>query len=287
MTNIMEGATVVGEVRNPIVEITPALAHEWLQNNPKNRSLRRHKVEHYARAMTRGEWRESREPIEFDTNGNLVNGQHRLEAVVKSGITIRNPIRNNVPSEEVIVMDSGMPRTASDVLAMSGDHTYTAVLAAAAKAIYAWENYPSLTMLRRGMSAGITNELIAQIVKDNPGLQDSVIFSNVNVYSKSSLISPSATAAIHYRIAKEWGSEIANRFFEQFAEGYDLERGSPLLALRNILTNQRSQYSLVPAEMKIAWATLAFNKWVKGEHITILRYTRNQDYPQVEPKPVE
>lgn len=80
------------QVRQPneravIEQITPEQAERYLSNNTDiNRRRSEHKVERYARFMTAGEWILTPEPIAFDENCMLIEGQHRLAAVVKSGL---------------------------------------------------------------------------------------------------------------------------------------------------------------------------------------------------------
>lgn len=75
------------------VKVTPEMADELLAlNDEKNRRLSRHTVEKYAEDMSSGRWgRTNTNPIGVmvDDNGRIVSlldGQHRLAAVVMSGV---------------------------------------------------------------------------------------------------------------------------------------------------------------------------------------------------------
>lgn len=76
---------------SPTVEITdvdPELAERWLARNPNNRNLRRAVVDSYARDMSTGNWVLNGETIKLDVAGRLVDGQHRLSAVVAAEVTV-------------------------------------------------------------------------------------------------------------------------------------------------------------------------------------------------------
>jgi hypothetical protein len=78
--------------------------------------------------MKRGYWALNHQPIAFDEEGNLLDGQHRLAAIVRSGKTIRMLVARNVPREfgsdgdkhfvqETI--DGGKPRSIGDRINLS------------------------------------------------------------------------------------------------------------------------------------------------------------------------
>lgn len=278
-TNPLDGITAVEQVSYPVVEITPELAAQWLERNVQNRTLRQHKVDTYAAAMLRGEWRESREPIEFGENGDLINGQHRLSAVIKSSVTIRNPVRTDVPKSEMAVIDTGLSRKASDVLKLSGHHNATA-LAAMAKAWYLWHHVPSLTMLRSG-SKVINNELTLKLVEDHPDMIHSVEFIN-KVRPQFNLVPPAAMMAVHYEITQKHGIAHANQFFRELAEGFGLEEGSPILALRNVLIKSSTSVTKRSTEERMAWLIIGFNKWHAGEkNVKLIKFVSKSPFPNI------
>jgi hypothetical protein len=69
--------------------ITPAMAQEYLKFNTENyRSINNVRVISYAADMKAGRWQLNGEGIKFDTNGTLIDGQHRLQAIVRAGVPI-------------------------------------------------------------------------------------------------------------------------------------------------------------------------------------------------------
>lgn len=71
-----------------IVKVTPELALLWLQSNTFNRKISENIVNKYARDMKNGNWTLNHQGIAFDDSGVLVDGQHRLWAIIKSGSSI-------------------------------------------------------------------------------------------------------------------------------------------------------------------------------------------------------
>ena len=68
--------------------IDAAQAQAYLDNNAKHRPIKDKKVAEYMAEMQNGQWRLNGKTICFDRNGRLLNGQHRLSAVVRSNVPL-------------------------------------------------------------------------------------------------------------------------------------------------------------------------------------------------------
>jgi hypothetical protein len=99
--------------------ITPNLAEALLETNENNRNLRKSVVERYASIMTLGDWLLTPEPIVIADTGRLLNGQHRLNAVIKSGVNVRMFVVRNVSEQAFSAIDRGVSRTFSDAHGMN------------------------------------------------------------------------------------------------------------------------------------------------------------------------
>jgi hypothetical protein len=104
-------------VRTQVTQITPSLAREWLNKNTNNiRSVDQSKVDVYAGMMVRNAWPMTHQGIAFDEFGDLIDGQHRLHAIVKSGKTITCLVSFGVHVDAVSVIDRGLRRSSAVVL---------------------------------------------------------------------------------------------------------------------------------------------------------------------------
>lgn len=113
----MEYKKISYEIEDVIM--TPELAKEYLLMNKKNRKKRQRKVNQYADEMLNGEWDIASDGVIITVyDGILKNGQHRLEAIVESGVTV--PMIIYKPSTEPIVFDRGATRKAEDTINCAG-----------------------------------------------------------------------------------------------------------------------------------------------------------------------
>jgi hypothetical protein len=97
------------------VLVTPQIAEHWLESNVLNRQVRKSRVRTYARDMAAGKWQFNTQGITFATDGTLIDGQHRLKAVVESGASVLMVVWFNVPPTTRDVIDLVGPRNLSDI----------------------------------------------------------------------------------------------------------------------------------------------------------------------------
>jgi len=104
---------------NVIMEVGPDLALEWLEGNTHNRPLKEAHVKRLSGEITAGRWRVTHQGIAFDTDGLLVDGQHRLWAIVESGQAVTARVFFNEPLDNICVVDSGERRSNLDILTVT------------------------------------------------------------------------------------------------------------------------------------------------------------------------
>lgn len=91
--------------------VTPALAAEWLERNyQSNRVIRWPRVQQLAQCIRAGHWQLTHQGIAFDTDGTLIDGQHRLYAILETGESVPMSVTTNAPTESFGVLDQGLVR---------------------------------------------------------------------------------------------------------------------------------------------------------------------------------
>ena len=117
MTSQAEQAeeTTKGKIEVTLRKITPDTAATWLEQNTLNRPMSQRVVDRYASDMIQGRWGVSDSVIAFDTKGRLLNGQHRLWAIVESNVPIVSHVATGYPPEAIAYFDDGFRRDAAQV----------------------------------------------------------------------------------------------------------------------------------------------------------------------------
>jgi len=104
------------------LHVDPSDAKSLLERNTNNRKLRETVVDYYANEMINGNWVDNGDPIRIARSGRLLNGQHRLSAVVKAGVSLPFHFLSNLSEESFEQMDNGAKRTLNDNLDIVSDH---------------------------------------------------------------------------------------------------------------------------------------------------------------------
>ncbi len=114
-----------------VERVGPQLALRWLASNPSNRTISEVQVKRYAADMKRGDWKTTHQGIAFDQSGMLLDGQHRLRAIVRADITLPIVVFRDCDRESFDRLDTGRKRTAADALGIDGFDSARAVAAIA------------------------------------------------------------------------------------------------------------------------------------------------------------
>jgi hypothetical protein len=123
LPSIRRTGSYIGKSENPnvaLVTITPEMAEEMLKKNIGNRKINQANVNRIAADMATGNYKLNGETIKISPNGEILDGQHRLLAAVKSGITFRTYIVYNVERESIGTIDMGKGRSVDDSLNVMG-----------------------------------------------------------------------------------------------------------------------------------------------------------------------
>jgi hypothetical protein len=105
-------------MQTALMVITPEKAEELLQGNHSNRRLRNPYVSDLAAAIRRGDWLVTHQGIAISRDGRLLDGQHRLSAVIRAGVAVTMNVTVNANPESFLVLDTGAKRSASYTLGL-------------------------------------------------------------------------------------------------------------------------------------------------------------------------
>lgn len=107
-------------MKTELVMMTPAKAKALLEQNAEyNRDLRPSTVSGLADAIRRNEWIVSHQGIGVSKSGVVIDGQHRLSAIVEAGVTVPILVTTGLDDDAFKVIDIGLKRSNADVLNVS------------------------------------------------------------------------------------------------------------------------------------------------------------------------
>jgi hypothetical protein len=95
-------------MKTEVLNITPEMAKEFLSRNKAvNRPINKRQVEMYCDSMKRGQWKLTGQSIQISEFGNLIDGQHRLTALIKADVTLPFLVVYEVRESSFHVLDQG------------------------------------------------------------------------------------------------------------------------------------------------------------------------------------
>lgn len=109
------------------MDVTPDMASKWLERDKPmhhNRPISESLVAKYADDMKNGRWKEHHQGIAFGPDDEILDGQHRLWAIMESGTTQSMLVTLNMSLEAQRTVDDHKKRSVGDVMAIEMGSTY-------------------------------------------------------------------------------------------------------------------------------------------------------------------
>jgi hypothetical protein len=267
-----------GPMGGEVVYITPELAEQMLGHNTHNRNPRPGAVAAYAEDMAAGDWRWTGDPIRFAVDGTLLDGQHRLLAILRSGITLPLLVIRGLAPEAQEDIDCGVPRKYADVLSLRGEVNAHA-LAAIIRQVHTW------TSGHRGTSKSskATAAQLNRTLDAHPELRDITRASNV-ISSRWDM--PQSLVGLCWWLFAAIDQEDADAFMHRCADGQNLAAGDPIYELRKQVAASRDHRGERSQRYLLAITIKAWNAYRKGDKVGQLKFRAGGAKPEAFPEPI-
>lgn len=263
------------------VIITPAIAKQFLMSNNINRPLREFEIKGLENIIRSGKWIPQTDVIAFDNTGMLINGQHRLHAIIRANKAVECTIGYNYSPSAFAVIDNGLSRSAGDVVFSRGISNQYA-MAAIAKMIFLYKNG----------QLSYVNESAKKINgPDNIEIADFVEKNIVKIRKAHDIAKKSSKTlkeisnrhlAFLYHAFSEKSSMDADSFMELYSTGVGLTERHPIHTLRNQLIANKRATNKYSDRIKMAWAIIAWNMYRDGKKGKSIRFNPEKDeFPKI------
>lgn len=231
--------------------VTPAMAGEWLKHVREQRKYRKTTGAAYARDMRKGHWLTTHQGIAFDVERRLIDGQHRLHAIVLTGKTVPMLVswglRVKIEGRKVTTMDTldrGLPRSVPDQLKLNHNVSNPNLTAACA-------NLCARLALGSKYDAGkrTVSDVLGSLEVYGADIGALVAAAEKRPVARLRM-APVCGALAFARVAD---TEAIDAFYESLQTGANLSSTSPALMVRNFLLNGGSQGK---SRMDLSWMVL-------------------------------
>jgi hypothetical protein len=226
-------------------------------------------VAQYARQMKDGSWQMNGESIKLDENNELIDGQHRLAAVVQYGQPVEMMVTFGIPSGAIKTIDTGKPRSVADHLKIHG-FDGDLLVAAAVRVI---KDFQDGVYSERKERMTPTETIL--FCDKNKGL----FHSMDRITTTTGVFLPKSVAVGLHFVFSQYNPNRAEEFFAQLASGANLGAKNPVLTLRNRLIAMQSEGKRGSGtrRMYISFAVQAFNAFCAGKEVGQMQYRSDSE----------
>jgi len=259
-------------VRVSIERIGPAEAREYLLANVKNRALNNRHCKRIRDVILSGDWWLNGETIIFGADGTLLDGQHRLTAIVQAGVCVDVLVVRGIDEEAFRTLDGGRTRTTGEVLGIEGEKNSNAV-AGAVQALVSFVDSGGSVWHTTNNTRKATPMLTARVLAEYPQIRDSV-----SAMKRSTLYRNQHGYALHLLFSLV-SPRVAEEFASVLSDGHQ-DIGRPFVVFRESLVRQPMRSDLRRAYA--AKAIKAFNAEMSGYRPKMFKFIVGEDFPTID-----
>lgn len=245
--------------------IGPADAKEYQDRNTSNRPLREVTVLKYIDDITEGRFKFNGESIIFSNTGRLMNGQHRLEAIIRTGQTLPFVVVRGIEDSAFDTMDQGKNRNIQDIMNIMGTKGGSEIGSTARLVLQFQKNIS----IRGTGRKPLTQKHIIDFISENKYLIELVD----QVKHKRGLLTITPLAAVLFLANKNrlYDAKVA-AFLEAIHTGENLTRGQPLYTLREWAIGQRGGHSkAIARELAFPIIARVWSDYMKGKELSVIK----------------
>ncbi len=263
--------------------ITPEKARKYIANQVNNRKVKNRRVSQYAKSMRDGKWKvDTGEPIKFNKDGQLFDGQHRLQALIDANIELDFWVALDCPNDAFQYVDQGAVRTPADMLSTMGVANRQAIAAAIIRYLSLRKSVQ--TDVTNRVASGITNEDIVKAYQIDPNFWQELYSLSTFWYNEIGYALSKADIAGLYAFMIDIDKDETHKFFSMLCTGDGIpSKNHPIQLLRERLymlyhqTGVKVKYSYKKAIIFKTWNMYRNNQKTVKE----INYdARVEDFPQ-------
>jgi hydrogenase maturation factor len=170
-------------MKTEVMTITPQLAKKMLEKNNSNRPLSERTIRTFAESMRRGEWILTHQGIALSETNEVIDGQHRLNAVILADMDVDFIVFKNCKQESFKAVDIGLRRTNGHIFAICDIANYNRVASGISTYLTLKRNL-TVGNNSRSKELGLTPTLLLDEYENNKQFYHEVSAISGRMYSK-------------------------------------------------------------------------------------------------------
>jgi hypothetical protein len=242
-----------------------------MQGNKINRKLSRSHVDYLKRQIL-NKFPLTGETVKFDWNGDMIDGQHRLQAIIETGVAVETVVVRNLDPAVRDFIDVGKVRTGANALDMEGIPNSAAV----ASCVRWLLHYEDCRFNRERMNRISPGQVVDEVL-EHPEYAVTAQLS----HGTRHLTNMGMATALRVLFDRVDQAESA-KFWDDLKTGVGLQPHDPVLRLREKLMRNKMQKHRAGSIEQAAWIVKAWNARRRRRQISLFKHTVGQtDFPVI------
>jgi hypothetical protein len=274
-----------------LLDVNAEVAAELLKHNTKGqRTISRDAVERYATDMATLDWVFNGAPILISKDNELLDGQHRLSAIVESGESQILLIVRGVDPEAMATIDAGRRRSYADSLKIRDFANHTVVAGVASRNWYWFHgNYGTRGVARvadpkylSSTPSSAQKDFWMKTVEKAYDITFPAVATFANRANSQRPGISKGTYGLAWIVLSGIDKDLREQFFhELLVESASSKSGYPIVALANRLARIKPREEFSHADQLDALFT-TYNHWVAGKALLTLTPPRPIRFDRLE-----
>jgi hypothetical protein len=270
---------LVPGVKVGLILLTPEIAADFSKRIPRRqRNQSRRLIDKYTTDMLAKKWPFIGDAIRFNSDDELIDGQHRVEGVVETGVSIPTIVVFGLDNDAIVPMDSGKGRRFEDLLTMEEHIENAASVGSLTRRVTHWMlgNYGQENIARvinpEWLNTTPTNEQLWTVYRAN---KDELIECTRHGLSYSRFFKKSAGPAIFafsWMLFGKIDVDARESFFHELKEGSGTNTPTP--AIGSLRRKLNEKYTRTTKPKPWEWQHFIFQTWnrkLQGETTELRR----------------
>jgi len=260
------------QIETHLVTITPQIAEKLLEMSDKRhqRTINQKHVTFLAREMQKGNFAFNGDSIRQDSDGNIIDGQHRLAACVSSGTQFNTLFVKGLATNQISTINTGQRiRSYADVLEITHKKKYkyaNQISASVRMIIKMQHNHLNISGAKDTNSYTSSTDFL-EFCDNHPEIFD-FVENEMRIYANGDkLIQAKLFLACKWNLQK-LNHRAANKFFQLLSDGIGLNVDHPIYKLRKKLINYKLKKSRLTTKDIIQSIYRTWNAFMNDEIIS-------------------
>ncbi len=253
------------------VHMTPEMAVELLEANKHNRPLDQTTISRITRKIQQGKWRYNGDTIKITNTFDILDGQHRLWAIIEAKRPVETLIAFGIDREAFETIDTIRKlRSYSDTIALEGQTRYRTVIGTSLSWLIRYER--GVLLNYKASVNRIENSDIKDAFRANPNIVQAV----TRAMPLRRLVN-SGLVGFFYYITAAQNTSIAEEMIEVLADPSRTPLNHPFYLLRAYFASELTNKDPIKS---IALMIKATNATYRGQRLTSLEWRAEGKNPE-------